>query len=56
MIKPNVKKAKKHLVKLSELVFKRKHPLSALKEEDVISSLRKTREEIGDISIVRRAS
>ncbi|MEK6680746.1 MAG: hypothetical protein AABY79_02135 [Nitrospirota bacterium] len=48
MPKQNIKKAKKHLAKLRELVSKRKYLLSALKEE-VIDTLRKTREEIGDI-------
>ncbi len=47
MAKPNVKKAKKHLAKLRELVSTRKHPFSVMKEE-VINTLRKTREKIRD--------
>ena len=48
MPKPDVKKAKKHLSKLRELISKRKHPLSDMTEEEIIKTLRKTREGIWD--------
>jgi acyl-CoA reductase-like NAD-dependent aldehyde dehydrogenase len=55
MAKPNVKKAKKHLAKLRELVSKRKHPFSDMTEEEVIKALRKTREEIWKEKVVARS-
>jgi len=54
-VKPNVKKAKKHLAKLRELVSKRKHPFSEMSEEEIINALRKTREEIWDKKLVTRS-
>jgi hypothetical protein len=47
-MKQNIKKAKRHLTKLRELVSKRKHPLTEVKEEKVLETLRKTREELWD--------
>lgn len=46
--KPNVKKAQRHLEKLRKLISKRKHPLSDMTEEEIIKTLRKTREGIWD--------
>lgn len=45
-MKQNIKKAKRHLTKLRELVSRRKPPLSEVKEEKVLETLRKTREEL----------
>ena len=52
MVKPNINKAKKHLAKLRELVSKRKHPFSEMKEEEIIKVLRNTREKIWDKKLV----
>lgn len=54
MPKPDVKKAKKHLNKLRELISKRKHPLSDMTEEEIIKNLHKTREEIWDKKLAAR--
>ncbi|MBI5181587.1 MAG: hypothetical protein HZA06_01590 [Nitrospirae bacterium] len=53
--KPNVKKAQRHLEKLRKLISKRKHPLSDMTEEEVIKTLRKTREEIWDKKLATRS-
>jgi hypothetical protein len=53
-MKQNIKKAKRHLTKLRELVSKRKHPLSEVKEEKVLETLRKTREELWDKKFAAR--
>ncbi|MCL4491049.1 MAG: hypothetical protein M1510_03955 [Nitrospirae bacterium] len=55
MAKTNVKKAKKHLSKLRELIVKRKHPFSEMTEEQVIKALRKTREEIWKEKVASRS-
>jgi hypothetical protein len=54
MAKPDVKKAKKHLKKLRELVSKRKHPFSDMTEDEIIEALRKTREELWEKKLVAR--
>jgi len=53
-MKQNLKKAKRHLAKLRELVSKRKHPLTEVKEEKVLETLRKTREELWDKKFAAR--
>lgn len=54
MAKPNVKKAKKHLNKLRQLVSKKRTPFLDMSEEDVIRAIRKTREEIWEKKLVAR--
>jgi len=54
MAKPDVKKAKGHLKKLRELVSKRKHPFFDMTEDEIIETLRKTREEIWEKKLVTR--
>ncbi len=54
-MKQNIKKAKRHLTKLRELVSKRKHPLTEVKEEKVLETLRKTREELWDHKFASRS-
>jgi hypothetical protein len=46
MVKPNPKKAKKHLERLREMIAKNPSPIFKMSKEDVIKQLRKTREEI----------
>jgi hypothetical protein len=53
-MKQNLKKSKQHLAKLRELISKRKRPLSEAKEEKVIETLRKTREELWDKKFAAR--
>lgn len=55
MAKPDIKRAKRHLVKLRELISKRKHPFSDMTEEEIIEALRKTREEIWDKKLAARS-
>ena len=55
MVKPNVKKAKVHLVKLRELVSKKRPVFSDMSEEEVIKAIRKTREEIWDKKFAARS-
>lgn len=55
MVKPDIKRAKRHLVKLRELISKRKHPFSDMTEEEIIEALRKTREEIWDKKLAARS-
>lgn len=55
MAKPDIKKAKRHLAKLRELISKRKHPFSDMMEEEIIEALRKTREEIWDKKLAARS-
>jgi hypothetical protein len=54
MGKPNVKKAKMHLAKLRQLTSKKKTSLSEMTEEEVINTMRKTREEIWDKKLAGR--
>jgi hypothetical protein len=55
MIKPDVKKAKKHLAKLRQLASKKKTPFSDMSEEEAIKAIRKTREEIWDKKLAARS-
>jgi hypothetical protein len=54
-MKQDLKKTKRHLTKLRELISKRKRPLSEVKEEKVIETLRKTREELWDKKFAARS-
>jgi len=54
MIKPNPKKAKKHLEKLRELIKKRNDPFFQMSEEEIIKALRKTREELWEKKFASR--
>jgi hypothetical protein len=53
-MKQNLKKSKQHIAKLRALISKRKHPLADFKEEKVIETLRKTREELWDKKFAAR--
>lgn len=55
MVKPNPKKAKKHLDKLRELIKKRKDPFFEMSEEEIIKALRKTREELWEKKLASRS-
>lgn len=55
MERPNVKKAKLHLARLRQLVSKKKPPFSGMREEEVITAVRKTREEIWDKKLALRS-
>jgi acyl-CoA reductase-like NAD-dependent aldehyde dehydrogenase len=46
MVKPDIKKAKRHLAKLRQLASKKKTHLADMIEEEVIKAIRKTREEV----------
>jgi predicted transcriptional regulator len=45
-MKPNISKAKRHLTKIREIIAKNPSPIFRMSKEDVIKTLRKTREEI----------
>jgi len=47
-MKQDLKKAKRHLTKLRDLVSKRKRPLSEVKKEKILETLHKTRKELWD--------
>ena len=51
MVKPNPKKARKHLEKLREIIAKDPSPIFKMSKEDVIDKLRKTREELWETKI-----
>jgi hypothetical protein len=53
--KPNIKKAKRHLAKLRQLVSKKPTRLLHMSEEEVIKAIRKTREEIWDKKLAARS-
>jgi len=53
-MKQNIKKAKRHLTKLRELVSRRRPPLAEVNEEKVLDTLRKTREELWDKKFAAR--
>ena len=55
MAKNNVKKAKKNLAKLRKLVSQKKTPFNNMTEEEVITAIRKTREEIWDKKLATRS-
>lgn len=46
MKKPNPKKAKMHLEKLRQIIAKNPSPIFKMSKEDVIKTMRKTRERI----------
>ena len=46
MKKPNPKEAKKHLEKLRQIIAKNPSPIFKMSKEDVIKTLRKTREKL----------
>lgn len=54
MVKPNPKKAKKHLDKLREMIAKDPSPIFKMSKEDVIKQLRKTREKIWEEKLAAR--
>ena len=54
MGKPNIKKAKRHLTKLRQLVSQKAHRFRNMSEEDVIKAIRETREEIWDKKLAAR--
>jgi len=54
-MKQDLKKAKRHLTKLRDLISKRKSSLSEVKKEKVMETLRKTREELWDKKFAARA-
>ena len=46
MRKPNPKEAKKHLEKLRQIIAKNPSPIFKMSKEDVIKTMRKTREKL----------
>jgi hypothetical protein len=54
-MKPNPKRAKKHLEHLRQLVAQRKNPFEGMTEEQVIEQLRKTREELWNKKFAARS-
>lgn len=46
MDKPNIKKAKKHLIVLREMVSKKENRFLNTSEEEVVKAIRKSREEL----------
>lgn len=50
----NIQKAKKHLEKLCELVAKNPSPIFKMSKEDVIKTLRKTREKLWEEKVALR--
>ncbi len=52
--KPNIKKAKRHLAKLRQLVSRKPARLLHMDEEEVIKTIRKSREEIWDKKLAAR--
>ncbi len=55
MKKTSVKKAKKHLAKLRELVSKRESPFKNMTEAEVLKAMRKTREKIWEKKLATRS-
>jgi len=50
----NIKEAKKHLEKLREIIAKNPSPIFKISKEDVIKTLRKTREAIWEEKVALR--
>ncbi len=50
----NIKEAKKHLKKLREIIAKNPSPIFKMSKEDVIKTLRKTREAIWEEKVALR--
>lgn len=46
MRKPNLKKAKKHLENLRQIISKNPSPVFKMSKEEVVKTLRKTREKL----------
>lgn len=55
MTKVNIRKAKTHLAKLRRLTAQKKSPLAEMSEEEVIKTIRKTREELWDKKLATRS-
>lgn len=51
----SIKRAKKHLHKIYELMLQVKSPLEGLSEEEIIKKLRKTREEVWEEKLAPRS-
>jgi len=56
MVKPNIKKAKRNLAKLRQMVSKKPNRFPHMSEEEVVKAIRKTREEIWDKKLATRPS
>ena len=56
MPKVNIKKANMHLAKLRRLATREKSPLAEMSEEEVIKTIRKTREELWDKKLASSTS
>ena len=54
MAKPDIKQAKKHLAKIREIVAKNPSPIFRMSKEDVIKTLRKTREALWEEKLASR--
>ena len=54
MAKRNIKKAKKHLAKIRELVAQNPSPIFRMSKEEVIETLRKTRKKIWEEKLASR--
>jgi len=54
MTKANIKQAKKHLAKIREIIAKNPSPIFRMSKEDVIKTLRKTREAIWEEKVGSR--
>jgi hypothetical protein len=54
-MKPNIKKAKRHLEALRELASKRKRPFDGMTEDQAIERIRKTRKELWDKKLASRS-
>ncbi len=52
--KPDVKRAKKHLERIYQLMSQRKSPFEGMSEEEVLKRLRKTREELWESKLASR--
>lgn len=55
MVKPNVKKGKRHLAKLRQMVSKKANRFPHMSEEKVVKAIRRTREEIWDKKLAARS-
>ncbi len=55
MKKGNIKKAKKHLTRLRELVAQGENPFKGMSEDEVIQAMRKRREKIWEKKLATRS-
>jgi hypothetical protein len=53
-MKPNAKIAKKHLLRIRQIVSKKKTPFSGVSEEEAIKKMRKVREELWEEKLAPR--